>query len=252
MANTVTRMRLEQRINVLYAFALSQGYSVTALGPGRQGRHHYLVQNGGRAYLEISISSQGGTFLLSTEQGMSGHERMTPTFIVWLEGEGFRYRLDEPYSRQVCKYLDGKHTDPIHAPTVAPSRASREETKSEDEVCIQQLLPNQPNWFAVYAIDPEVDTIGGYEERPIVGWALVNGASLQAGSIRPNAITSVVGLFVWDAVEEGFLPEAYPHIVNHDDELFLGYRFPGSTIDWKDRAAYQQKILLQRRMHTSS
>jgi len=240
------RQHFEQRINALYAFALEQGYSITALGPGNRGQHHFLVQRG-ESYLEVTLKSQG-TLLLSTEQGMNVHGRITPTLLNWLEREAFPYELDEPFSHEACRYLEGSNGRPAHAPHVARQGVLSE--SSDGGVHILQLLPSQPGWFAVYALDPDLDIDGGsFEELPIVGWAVTNREALHAGSETPHAVTSVVSLFVWGAVGKGSQPDAYPHVVSHDDDLFLGYNYPGCALDWKDRAVYQQKNLTEERQH---
>jgi len=97
----------------------------------------------------------------------------------------------------------------------------------------------------VYALDPELDTDGRFEELPIIGWAKTNGETLLAGKRTPKAVTSVVALFVWGAVDMGSQTDAYSHVVSHDDELFLGFRYPGCTIDWKRQAVSSQKRLLE-------
>jgi hypothetical protein len=68
MSTKLTREHFEQRIDAFYAFAREQGYLVTALGTGRSGRHHYLVQNG-ENFVEVSLRSMVN-FLVSTEQGI--------------------------------------------------------------------------------------------------------------------------------------------------------------------------------------
>ncbi len=247
--NKFTRKHFEQRLDALYTFALEQEYQIVALGPGNRGRHHYLVKRE-ESFLEVSLTSQG-TLLLSTEQGMSVYGRLTPALLDWLEREGLRYELDEPFSRQACQYLAGRNNHPVHAPLVAQEPWTPPES-SDGGIHVLQLLSCQPGWFAVYALDPDLDTDGGrFEELPIVGWAVTNKEALYAGSETPHAVTSVVSLFVWGAVGKGSQPDAYPHVVTHTDDLFLGYNYPGCTLDWKDRAAYQQKNLTEERHHHS-
>src|ERR1700694_1977874 len=103
MSTRFTREQFERRIDALCIFAHQQGYSITALGPGRLGRHHYLVQNGENV-VEVSLTSQG-TFWLSTEQGMGSQGRISPSLMAWLEQEELRYEYDHPFSNIACKYL---------------------------------------------------------------------------------------------------------------------------------------------------
>ena len=56
MSTKLTRAHFEQRIDAFYTFAREQGSLVAALGPGRSGRHHDLVQNGEHV-VEVSLTS---------------------------------------------------------------------------------------------------------------------------------------------------------------------------------------------------
>jgi len=244
MKNTLTRKDVERRISAMYDFALAEEYQIIALGPGQKGQHHFLVKRE-ESYLEVTLTSRG-TFLLSTEQGMSVSERLTPAFLDWFDLEEFRYTLDAPFTDQACMYLAGETSSLVYAPFVAPQHKKPPAFREGDSP-FMGLLPCPSDWFAVYALDPDGEPDGRFEKLPIIGWAMTNEETLLAGKRSPNAVSSVVALFVWGAVDMGSQPDAYPHVVSHDDELFVGYHYPGCTLDWKTLSLNTQKSVLQAR-----
>jgi len=230
-----TRQQMEQCIDSLYTFAREQGYQVTALGPGRGGRHHYLAQHADNV-VEVSLTNTGSV-LLSTEQGMGNQGRISPTLLSWCEQEGLLCTSDQPFSRHACVYLTGSSAAfSVHTPQrAAPERRSSAGVGGRT---IRQLIPSSPGWFAVYATvhPPEGDV--GFELFPLVGWALVDDDSWSKVTVPREIAPSVVALWVWGHVERESMPDARPRWVDDDRTGFLGYQFPGCTTDWAAEAAW--------------
>jgi len=82
---------------------------------------------------------------------------------------------------------------------------------------IVQIIPAQPGWEAVYALNEED---GGIHRAPLVCWALVESGA--AGGLR-----HVTGMILKHGSDELFYAEW---------GRFLGYNYPGASIDWEEEA----------------
>lgn len=80
---------------------------------------------------------------------------------------------------------------------------------------IVQIIPAQPGWEAVFALDEED---GGIERVPLVCWALVESSSTGR---------QVIGMTSKDGTHE---------LMYVDWGDFLGYSYPGCNIDWEEEA----------------
>jgi hypothetical protein len=248
MSTRFTREQFEQRIDTLCIFARQQRYRITALGPGRLGRHHYLVQNG-ENIVEVSLTSQG-TFWLSTEQGMGSQGRISPSLMAWLEQEGLRHEYDHPFSARACEYLSGTVPEYAkHAPRGASQGMQENPPKSADgsNSRNRQVLPAQPGWFAVFArMSAAGDQDAAYEMYPIVGWVLPIDELCDGVQDDPVGEIAVVALCIRSTIEMGSLPDTSLHIVSHERTGFLGYAYPSCTIDWREVAASYRKASFDR------
>jgi hypothetical protein len=228
-------VQFEQRLDAFFAFAREHEVEITALGPGNSGRHFYLLQHA-ENFVEVTLSSMGG-ISVSTEQGMGSQGRISPRLLAWLEREGLRYEDGMPFSDAARDYLSGDATRPVayHVPQLR--RQGAKACAGEGIPRVRQLLPAQPGWCAVYALAPAPPHGDGFEMRPLIGWALLDDEPLPAGD---RYVPSVAALFVWTAADRGSAPDAGPDFVDEQDG-FLGYAFPGCTIDWNERAEMHRK-----------
>ena len=242
MGSRFTRVQFEQRLDALYSFARAHEFDITALGHGHSGRYYYLVQRA-ENFVEVTLTSMGGIYV-STEQGMGSQGRISPRLLAWLEGEGLRYECDRPFSDAARDYLSGDSTHPVsnHVPQVRRQGAQEGAPGRAGMPRIRQLLPARPGWFAVYAKIPAHGEEEGFEMRPIIGWALVDAETSTGEEHTPH----VAALFVWSALDtpgRGAAPDAGAHLVEGERSGFLGYAFPGCSVEWERLGVVPRQLL---------
>jgi hypothetical protein len=229
MSTKLTHLQFEQRIDALYRFVRQQGYTVTALG-SKSPERHYLIRHD-EMFVEVTLTSTG-RISVSIEQGMSSQGRISPQILAWLESEGLRYEYAQPFSVYADDYLSGDPACPVilHAPKVGGQGTQGRGTDGGASH-IWQLLPAQPGWFAIHAMPPDHPV--GFEMLPLIGWAL---CEVENPTTSSEDDLNVTALFVWSTVDRASAPDARPHFVIAKQTGFLGFAFPGCTIDWKQRA----------------
>ena len=73
--------------------------------------------------------------------------------------------------------------------------------------------------------------------HPLIGWALVDNAPEASDEYE----TGLVALLVWSEDSGGSEPDASPHFVLHARSGFVGFMYPGCTIDWQKLADFHRK-----------
>ena len=239
MGSRFTREQFEQRLDALYAFAREQGYQITALGHEKGGRHFYLVQHAENC-VEVTLTDRGRVSV-SPEQGMGSGGRISPRLLAWLKREGLHCQYDSAFSDTARRFLSGDRTHgAFYAPQV--SRPEVQVSAGDEMPRIRQLLPAQPGWFAVYAKAPGHGKEKGFEMHPIIGWALLDEGTGMGAEYVPR----IAALIVWsvlDTLGRGSAPGAAPYLVAGERSGFLGFAFPGCSVEWEKLGIVHQKLL---------
>lgn len=82
----------------------------------------------------------------------------------------------------------------------------------------------------------------GFEIHPIIGWALFEEEASTGGECAPR----IAALSVWSALDtlgRGSAPGAAPHLVVGERSGFLGFAFPGCSVEWEKLGIVHQKLL---------